>query len=156
VKAQFVRSEVGLLPADSASREWFSKLKVGARVEGTFVEPRNPAFHRKVFALLNLGFEYWSETAKPLEYKGEPVLPDFERFRKDITVMAGFYKAVVNLKGEVRLEPESLAFGSMSQERFEQLYNALIQTLVRLVYKNDARWPESAIRATVDSIVEFH
>lgn len=156
MKYRFVRSEVGLLPADDPARVFFAKLKVGAYVEGEFTQPRNPKFHRKMFALFNLGFEFWCETAKPLEYKGVPVEPDFDKFRKDITVMAGFYKAVVNLKNEVRLEPESLAFGSMDEERAEKLYSAVIQTLIKLVYKNDAKWSESAIRAAVDEICEFH
>ncbi|MGF1761688.1 DUF1367 family protein [Photobacterium sagamiensis] len=35
------------------------KKRVGAVIECSFKTVRNPIFHRKYFALLNLGFDYW-------------------------------------------------------------------------------------------------
>jgi len=156
MKCRFMRSEVGLLPADDPSRAWFAKLKIGTQIDGEFTQPRNPKFHRRFFALINTGFDYWCEIAPPLDYKGIAALPDLERFRKDITIMAGFFKPVANLKGEVRLEAESIAFHSMDEERFEKLYSAVIQTLLRLVFKNDANWSEPRLRSIVDQLVEFN
>ncbi len=39
-----------------------SKCKLGAVLVADFKQVRNPAFHRRFFALLNLGFEYWEPT----------------------------------------------------------------------------------------------
>ena len=39
-----------------------SKFKLGAVLVAEFRQARNPAFHRRFFALLNLGFEYWEPT----------------------------------------------------------------------------------------------
>ena len=155
MKCRFMRSEVGLLPADDPSRAWFAPLKIGTEVEGEFTQPRNPKFHRRFFALLNLGYDYWSETVEPQEHKGVPIQTDFERFRKDVIIMSGFFKTVVNIKQELRLEAESIAFGSMSEERFEKLYSAVIGTLLKIVFKNDAQWSEPRLRTLVDEICGF-
>ena len=144
-------------PADEESREWLAKLKQGQPVEVQARVPRNAAFHRKYFALLNLAFDYWSEEAKTLEYKGEAVLPDRERFRKDCIILAGFYRPVVNLKGEVRIEPESLKWSSMTEERFGELYSATINVLLRRVFNGRVcpKWTEEQLRDVAEQILEF-
>lgn len=152
--AVMVRSEIGLLPADNKTREWFSKLKIGAQIMAQVTQPRNPAFHRKFFALLNYGFEHWAETQKGVEYKGEPVQPDFERFRKDITILAGHYHAVVTIKGQVRMEADSISFASMNQEEFEKLYSQVIEVLLTRVFKA-SHWTEEALRSVIEGICEF-
>ena len=48
------------------------------------------------------------------------VLKNFDRFRKDLTVLSGFYNATYTFRGDVRLEPKSLSFGSMCEEEFGQ------------------------------------
>lgn len=152
--AVMVRSEVGMLPADNKTREWFSKLKIGATVLSSVTQPRNPAFHRKFFALLKYGFEHWADTQQGVEYKGEAVQPDFERFRKDITILAGRYHAVVNIKGEVRMEADSISFSNMDAEAFEKLYSQVIEVLLTRVFKS-SHWTEQALRDVIDGLVEF-
>jgi hypothetical protein len=152
--ALLLRSEVGLLPADSATREWFSKLKVGKTVVANVSAPRNPLFHRKFFALLQYAFEHWSETNQGIEYKGQMVQPDFERFRKDITILAGRYRPVVNIKGEVRVEADSISFARMNAEDFEKLYSQVIQVLLTRVF-TASHWNEQALREVVEGICEF-
>lgn len=60
----FFKSHGGILvPATPDSVEYVNtKLKLGAVVTGDFKHVRNPAFHRRFFSLLNLGFEYWTPT----------------------------------------------------------------------------------------------
>lgn len=99
----FMKVGAVLKPADDDAREWLGKLKPGLPVSLEGRVPRNAAFHRKYFALLNLAYDYWSEAAETIEYKGQRVEPDRERFRKDCIILAGFYRPVVNLKGEVRI-----------------------------------------------------
>lgn len=153
-----IRSEVGLLPADDATREWFGKLRIGSSVVAKVSSPRNPLFHRKFFALLNYAFEHWadeqSKYALGLEYKGERVQPDFERFRKDITILAGKHHAVVNIKGEVRVEADSISFGSMAEDEFQKLYSQVIEVLLTRVFKA-SHWTEQALRDVIDGLVEF-
>ncbi|PHM38203.1 bacteriophage protein [Xenorhabdus mauleonii] len=52
-----------LRPATPAAREYLhSKVKCGDVLYADFKKARNPRFHRKYFALLNLGYEYWEPT----------------------------------------------------------------------------------------------
>jgi hypothetical protein len=52
-----------LIPATSETSDFLqSKCKLGTVLVADFKQVRNPAFHRRFFALLNLGFEYWEPT----------------------------------------------------------------------------------------------
>lgn len=152
-----IKARVGLVPATEQAAAWLSKKKLGATILVEAKEARNGAFHNKFFALIDLAYQHWSESVETLEYKGERVLPDFERFRKDVTISAGFYRAVVNLKGEVRIEPESLRWASMTEERFTQLYDATITVLLRRVFNGKVcpTWTEAQLRSVAEQILEF-
>jgi hypothetical protein len=146
-----------LAPADDEARETMRKWKIGALVRLEAAQMRNGPFFRKWWALVQLGFDYWAETCKPMEYKGRPVLPNFDRFRKDVTIMAGFYEPTWNIKGEMRVDAESLKWSSMSEERFTKLYDATITTLLRMVFngKNARRWSEEELRMATDQVMAF-
>lgn len=49
----------GLVPVNPSDVETLNKLPIGRELKGAITQMRNPAFHRKAFALLNLGFQYW-------------------------------------------------------------------------------------------------
>lgn len=57
----FIKSTGGVLISATPDTRAFinSKVKPGAVLYADFRQARNPAFHRKFFALLNLGFDYW-------------------------------------------------------------------------------------------------
>ncbi|QOV70420.1 DUF1367 family protein [Citrobacter sp. BDA59-3] len=57
----FIKSTSGvLIPATPDTQAFInSKVKAGAVLYADFRQARNPAFHRKFFALLKLGFDYW-------------------------------------------------------------------------------------------------
>ena len=152
--ARFVKSLNALVPADSETAEWLAKVKIGTHIDAKVSQPRNPLFHRKLMALFTYAFDYWSETAKPLEYRGQPVQPSFERFRKDITILAGYGKPVVNIRGEVRFEADSISFGKMQQETFDKLYSAVLQVLLTRVF-TDKRWNADELEQVVSGILEF-
>jgi hypothetical protein len=153
----FQKGASGLIPACEESADWLRKKKLGSTILVEPREMRNGAFFRKWWALVKLGYDYWSESAQTIEFKGQPVLPDFDRFRKDVTISAGFYYPVVNLKGEVRIEPESLKWASMTEERFEKLYSATIQVLLQRVFNGAVckRWSEQDLRSVADQILSF-
>ncbi len=154
MECEFIKTSAGLMPADDPSREWLGKVKVGRIVRGAFVQPRNPHFHRKFFALLSVAFDYFEETAPRIEYKGEQVAPDFKRFRKDITILAGRFHLVTNLKGEIRAEADSISFGSMKEDEFQQLYDKVITVLMERVLTGP-QWSREKIEETVEQIAEF-
>lgn len=153
----FTKGQSGLIPACEESADWLRKKKLGATILVDPREPRNGAYFRKWWALVKLGYDYWSEGAATIEYKGKPVLPEFDRFRQDVTISAGFYYPVVNLKGEVRIEAESLKWAAMTEERFDQLYEATIRVLLARVFNGKVcpTWSEEELRGVAAQILEF-
>lgn len=130
MKIQIIKQPGGLLsPASDMELEKLNKFKTGEQYTVEIKLTRNPSFHRKVFAFFNFCFEFW---------KGENDFVSesrqFDVFRQNLTVLAGFYVKYYNIHGGVRVEAKSLSFSSMSQEEFEECYNALIQAALRHIF----------------------
>lgn len=104
---------------------------------------RNGDFHRKYFSLIKVAFDLWSETMPAQQYHGRDVLPDFDRFRRDVIIMAGFFRPVWNARGELRVESESIAFSNMTEDRFEKLYSATITVILQKILPNRGLTEES-------------
>lgn len=134
-----------LIPIDPQASDFVSKLKLGGGVVATVKKHRNPAFHRKFFALLNIAYDAWEPGIK--EHRGMQVQKNFDRFRKDIIISAGFYDVVVNLKGEVRAEAKSINFSSMDDAEFADLYEKALGVILSKILTNYTR-------ADLDNVVE--
>ena len=133
------------IPVPSANNpDDLQGIRSGDVIKVKFSRPRNPLFHRKYFAMLNVGFEAFEPDA---EHKGIQVQKNFERFRKDVIIASGFYEPVANINGDVRAEAKSISFGNMAEEEFNTLYNASCNVLLQKVLKNYTR-------ADLDEIVE--
>ena len=139
-----------LAPADQQAVDWIAKLKLGQMVRAEVTKPRNPKFHRKYFALLNFAFDAWEPQAK--EYKGEPVQKNFDQFRRDVTILAGYYEASYNLKGEVRLLPKSISFANMNEDEFGALYSDTINVILSRILTNYSR---SDLYEVVENLLRF-
>lgn len=152
-----IKTPGGFMPADDEAQEKCRKFRLGSLAKLDVVQMRNGAFFKKWWALVKLGYDYWSETCEPMEFKGKPVLPNFDRFRKDVTIMAGFYEPTWNVNGEMRIEADSLSFANMPEETFEKLYSATINVLLRKVFngKRMRAWTEEELRSVASQISEF-
>jgi hypothetical protein len=139
----------GLVPSDSVAEEYIRKLKPGSVVKGTFSKTRNPAFHRKAFALLSMAFEWW-EPGEISSKHGRPE-KNFDRFRKDLTILAGFYRVDIRLDGSTRIEADSLSFANMDDETFSKVYEAFITVVMQRVVPHLKREEvETAVQRTLD------
>lgn len=145
-----VRTQVGFVPATPHDHETLTRVRLGATVRADIVQPRNVQFHRKFFAMLKVGFDAWEPPEQ--EHKGLPVQKNFERFRKDCIIAAGYYEPVANLRGEVRAEPKSIAFAKMDETEFEQLYSAVADVLLQRVLRNYTR---EDLDRVVEEILRF-
>lgn len=126
----------------------FIKLEAGEIASVEFIFPRNPQFHRRFFALLQVGFDAWEPNRKRKSYKGRAMEKNFEQFREDITILAGHYTQTFDLKGRMILKAKSIKFSNMDDVEFERLYQDVITVLLREVchhYKD---------RAELDGIVD--
>ncbi|MEK0167962.1 DUF1367 family protein [Pseudescherichia vulneris] len=176
-----------LIPATPETSEFLqSKCKLGAVLVADFKQVRNPAFHRRFFALLNLGFEYWEPTGGAISSNerrlvtgyakylatfdgSEPTLLDaaeqylariadrrsgsisicksFDAYRSWVIVEAGHYDAIQLPDGTLRKHPRSIAFASMDEMEFQQLYKAALDVLWRWILSKafrDQREAENA------------
>lgn len=139
-----------LVPVDPQAQEFIAKLKLGAGVSATVKKHRNPRFHRKYFALLNLAYESWEPADK--EFRGLPVQKNFDRFRKDVIIAAGFYDVVVNINGDVRAEAKSINFSSMDDADFSDLYSKTVDVVLNRFLTNYSR---DDLDSVIDQILAF-
>lgn len=100
-----------LRPAYDTDMEVFSKMPRNEPFEIEYKKKRNPKFHRKYFALMNLAHQNQDDYEH---------LDDVRRF---VAVMAGFREEMVNKDtGEVFVTPKSISFDSMDELEFTDLY----------------------------------
>ncbi len=79
---QLIKNSAGtLIPASPETSELLqSKIKLGAVLVADFKQVRNPAFHRRFFALLNLGFEYWEPTGGAISSNERKLVTGYAKF----------------------------------------------------------------------------
>jgi hypothetical protein len=140
-----------LVPHDEAAAAFIQKMKAGELTHADFKRLRNYKFHKKYFALLDFAFEQW-EPSGELTYQGMPVAKNKERFRKDLIILAGFYESTVNLRGEVRLEPRSMAFSQMDENEFAHMYSATVDVILRRIL---TRYTREDLDEVVNQLLRF-
>jgi len=141
----------GFVPTDADTEVWAKKVKAGAVISADFKQVRNPGFHRKYMALLTVAYDNWS----PGEVDSKYGIPEknFDRFRKDVAILSGFYHNVVRLDESVRVEADSISFANMTGEIFAELYNQSINVLLKRVYKSELSKEE--LDNTVNQYLSF-
>jgi len=118
-----------LIPHDPDSIAMVESLKIGALIGADFKKTRNPQFHKKYMVLLTFAYEQW-EPAE-IVYKEQVAEKNFDKFRKDIAILAGYGYPVINIKGEVRYEAKSISFANMDENEFAGLYSNTINVIMK-------------------------
>jgi hypothetical protein len=95
--------------------------------------PRNSKFHRKFMALIQYAFDAWEPQRNHKTYKGIAVSKNFDSFRHEITILAGFYEQTFDLHGNMKLIEKSIAFSKMEQPEFELVYDAVATVILEKV-----------------------
>lgn len=123
-----------MIPADGFSADALDKLKPGTVYKIEIKASRRYKFLQKAFVLVNYAFDLWEPTEGAKEYKGRPVEKSIEKFREDMTILAGYYDAVYRFDGSVRLIAKSWSYNAMpDDEDFSKLYSALINVIIAKV-----------------------
>jgi hypothetical protein len=126
-----------LMPASQHDVDELKKVKNEQPLRVTLRRVRNYEHHKKYFALLNLAYENWEPLAPIVEYEWQELAhKDFDRFRKDVIILAGYYDATYRVDGSVRLEAKSISFANMDQDSFDKLYEATLEAIRTHVFKN--------------------
>ncbi|OJX83343.1 MAG: hypothetical protein BGP01_03315 [Paludibacter sp. 47-17] len=107
------------------------RLKFDEVYRVDIVKARNIDFHRKYFALINIGWEYLNEEqTKFFKY-------DREGFRKCVQIAAGYYTLTYSIKRKEWVEESvSISFEKMDELEFQDLYNKVRDVIFSLVEDN--------------------
>jgi len=144
-----------LVPDNDETVEYLQKVKTGAVLSGEFKQPRNYKFLQKTMVLFNFCFEHFAERMGEvgLEYKGQRAHPSKDRFRKDLTILAGHYTVTYDIQGRVKAEAKSLSFANCSEEEAERIFSDVINAALRHVVT--VGFTEQELRETVDGLLRF-
>jgi len=137
-KAAFMERDGGLFPMDNDGREMVAAVK-GKRVMASFHAPRNIRHHRLLFALLR-------RVSESGAWQGdEDTLLDW------LKIGTHLVRTVVGPDGKVYYVPQSIAFESMSQDRFRAWFDRAIWLIcTRLLGREDWEWLRDEISEAVD------
>jgi len=114
-----VKNQFGKLSAeDDGAKGYMAKLKNGDAVLVKVRKPRNVQFHRKYFAMLQTVFE------------NQERYEDFEAFRAEVVMRAGYWKAHHHVSGKISYDAQSLAFDKMDELAFSELYDKSIDVIL--------------------------
>lgn len=114
----------GLRPIYDEDYDERKKLKIGQVYRADVVVPRNTAFHRKYFSLINCSWDLLTERQR--EFFGNK-----ESFRKTVQTAAGYCDKVFNLKLREWVDvPKSISYDKMRGDEFEDLYNGVRHVLI--------------------------
>jgi hypothetical protein len=109
-----------LIPSLPQDEEALRKYKDGTVFAVDLKQPRNLAFHRKFFALLNA------------VYPHQDHYDNFEIFRKQVIKMCGYFEEYVDIEtGEVQLLIGSISFDKMDGDTFSALYSKAVDVMLK-------------------------
>ena len=137
----FGKTELGhLAPLDEKAKSYLKGLKRDQPVYVTLRKPRNPGFHRKFFALMQIGFD------------NQEKYDALEAFRKEVTMRAGWYVEHHHLTGKISYEAKSISFSAMDELEFQELFYKCIDIIIEHFMPGTDR---QAIEAEVERITGF-
>jgi len=131
MEIRLVKQGCFLAPFDTEAEEWLNLKHDGQYFTCDIVTPRNLAFHKKLFALLNVAFPHWNPK-KVMTKHGEPEKL-FETFREDVTILAGYYTQSYRLDGSIRVSAKSISFAKMDGEEFNKFYDKAVGVIIKHV-----------------------
>jgi len=139
-----------LIPADAEAVEAVTKFKLGRPFRAIVKMVRQYKFHQKYFTLLDFAFDLW-EPEIPT-YKGQIVQKEKEEFRKNIIILAGYYKVVFDVNGNLKLRARSISFAKMDQDEFEKLYSATVNVILEKILTN---YTKDDLENTINQLLSF-
>lgn len=116
----------GLIPIYESDLHEKQKLKIGKDYVCEIHKARNLLFHKKFFGLIKC-------TWLNLPEHFDSIFPHPEVLRKVLLIEAGFYNICYLLDGTEIKEAQSIAFDSMDQAQFEEVYNKVLDVILQKI-----------------------
>lgn len=143
-----------LIPINDDEAEKLKRIKGQSVVRADIAVMRNGRFFSKWFCLAQFAYGLWEETVEPVEYRGQQVRPSFDKFRRDLTILAGYWHPVFNIDGTFKVEADSIAWAKMDEETFARMYSNTIDAILAKVLPRHGL-SRQALDAHVDRVLEF-
>jgi uncharacterized protein YozE (UPF0346 family) len=113
--------EDGLHPVYNSDYDQLKKLKLKTRYKFVVTQPRNPKFHRKGMALINIAFD------------NQERYNSFNELREFLIIDTGRYHWVTNFQGQKEKRANSISFSAMDNLEFKAYYSDLIDAVIRFL-----------------------
>lgn len=112
MKFEVVKRGIYLVPFGESDKTRFAKIGQGEILTVDYNKKRNYEFHKKFFALLNVGFE------------NQDVFEAFDIYRAYVLIAIGFCDVMITAKGETNYLPKSISYDNLPDNNdFERVYN---------------------------------
>jgi hypothetical protein len=118
MKIQLIKKNGSLFAVHNSDYEKIKKIKDGSEVVAEIKVPRNYQFHKKFFALLNIGFE-----------NTKSWISEFDYYRMYILMKSGYYVEIKTPNGSF-FTAKSISFANMDNDEFEKLFKTVLQTIL--------------------------
>lgn len=142
-----------LAPMDEEGQKLIKGIMPGIPVRVKISQPRNAKFHAKFFALLNTGYEYWEPPVQ--SWQGHQAVKNFEVYREQVTILAGYREVTYNLDGSVKVVAKSISFAKMGEPEFQKLYSAVYDVIWKKVMSVIAGWTQADMDRAIDGMMSY-
>ncbi|HGM7056759.1 TPA: DUF1367 family protein [Serratia marcescens] len=112
-----------LVPTTREARDFLQSKKIGSVLYADFKQARNPAFHRKFFSLLNLGFHYWQPTGGTISPADKALVNGYVKF---LAYYAGGEDALQAAADEYLADVAEKRAGNISAEKSFEAFRAWV------------------------------
>lgn len=116
-RVQLVRTADGFKPDSEHDEEELRAVHIGDVVFADVKKARNPAFHRKAFAMMHAAFD------------AQDSFHDFEIFREWLQIAAGIVDPIMG-PDRTYYKVRSLSWAQMEEIEFDKTYNKLLTAAV--------------------------
>lgn len=132
-KFNLIKTRYGFEPANDEEYESCKRFAVGEIIEADIKLNRNWKYHKKMFSFFNFCFEYYcADKNKKMEFMNSKAQQ--KEFRNNLTILAGYYEAVTDIRENTHLRALSLSYESMDQEEFEECSSAMINAALKEIF----------------------
>jgi len=117
-KVFLIKTNTGFIPSSDMDKEITDKIGMGEEIEVLLRKARNPKFHRKFFAMLNVVLQ------------NQEKYTILEDLLTEVKIRIGHYKEYITTDGQVVYMPKSISFENMDDIQFEKFYNKTIDSIL--------------------------
>ncbi|HFQ9390541.1 TPA: DUF1367 family protein, partial [Serratia marcescens subsp. marcescens ATCC 13880] len=136
-----------LVPATQDARDFLRTKKIGSVLYADFKQTRNPAFHRKLFSLLNLGFDYWQPTGGTISPADKALVNGYVKF---LAYYAGGEDALQAAANEYLADVADKRAGNISAAKSFEAFRAWVT--IQAGFYTEFIMPDGTIRNEPKSI----